>query len=319
LTPQQSNSLAALLRENQFPGSPHDQQLINQTLVLLDHGESIPLTNSRDVWSLANMAFQKGDALPKELLGVRDTLLNAAYEPDRVDYEDFDDGEVDGDDDQDLDTDATNWTWADELTAQLRQARSAPLILDLAAQVRDITRDTIDWTISENDVFAQVFEFPDHRRLQVWDEADDDEEIGGYSWQEQVWSGDVWVDVTDISTEDGIPPLSVDELLLDRLRTFHDIAQDTRPENLTSKEALLDQMARRALGATAAVTGELKQLQRRHRETVNDLTASQKDNAKMREALVALVDKFVKPPRPDSPATGPAAHTPASPTTGPAL
>ena len=102
-----------------------------------------------------------------------------------------------------------------------------PEIYELANQIRSESTDLIAWSIYESDDYAQVFEFPRHRRIRVWEEADFMGSLEGYSWQEQVWRSNIWGNVTPISTEAGIPPLSVEELRT-RLNAFAEEAEPVR-------------------------------------------------------------------------------------------
>lgn len=166
-----------------------------------------------------------------------------------------------------------------------------PTIAELAEQLRDEYRDLTDWRVYENDVHAQVFEFEKHRRMQVWDEADFMGTIDGYSWQEQLWTGSEWVDVTEISTENEIPPLSVQELRA-HLDAFRIEAEATRPDTLTPREASLDRLARSALGASARMSREVVSLQGKLREADDRLHDIEADNSQTRAALVALGNRL---------------------------
>ncbi|MGO2520937.1 MAG: hypothetical protein ACTH8F_12500 [Microbacterium sp.] len=185
--------------------------------------------------------------------------------------------------------------WDVALAGELREADETPLIADLAERIREESRGLVSWDIQENDVSAQVFEFQDHRRLQVWDEANFMGDIDGYSWQEQIWSGSEWVDMTEVSTENDIPPLSVDELLLDRLYKFRMDAEATRPESLTPREAALDRMARNAIGASAGMARKVEQLEGKLGTIAEDLRLSEVENGKVRTALLALAQRITAP------------------------
>lgn len=195
-----------------------------------------------------------------------------------------------------------------------------PTIAELAEQLRDEYRDLADWSVHENDAFAQVFEFKDHRRMQVWDEANFMGSIDGYSWQEQLWSGSEWVDVTEISTENGVPPLSVQELRA-HLDAFRIEAEATRPETLTQREAALDRMARVALVAAAGNARKVNQLEVKLNKTVEDLRASERENEKIRTALIGLAQRITPPARrqPSSENTGPVTGSPTASPSGPGL
>lgn len=367
LTPLQSRSLAALISEYQFPGSPHDQQLISQTLGHLERGESIPLTHGA-TWSLANMFFQKEGPIQDELSSVKEVLFKTWEARERIErdrtyltdeqrttllaeipelaehingnwldlsdrtplvailntyassvdlenaipehladvvrrveatYNDFEYDEVQADIAADTlgDADATAEDLDDiQDDATLSANVLIPMpndetqISDIAATIRGASASFIDWEIYENEVFAQVFEFKEHRRLQVWDEA---EEIGmqdhiGYSWQEDVWSGNEWVEVDSAGAD---VPRSAEELV-DRLRTFRGEAEATRPEQLTPTEAALDRMARKALGDAAAATRTTRKLEGRLRDTTRALEDEQQSTWKIRTALISLAKRL---------------------------
>lgn len=195
-----------------------------------------------------------------------------------------------------------------------------PTIAELAEQLRNEYKDLTDWSVYENEAYAQVFEFKEHRRMQVWDEADFMGSIDGYSWQEQLWSGSEWVDVTEISTENGVPPLSVRELRA-HLDAFRIEAEATRPESLTPREAALDRMGRAALGAAAGNAKTIVQLQGKLNKTAEDLRASERENEKIRTALIGLAQR-ITPPAPRQPApenTGPVTGSPTASPGGPGL
>lgn len=193
-------------------------------------------------------------------------------------------------------------------------------IRELAEQLRDEYRDLVDWSVYENDTFAQVFEFKEHRRMQVWGEANFMGSIDGYSWQEQLWSGSEWVDVTEISTENGIPPLSVRELRA-QLAAFRIEAEATRPETLTPREAALDRMARIALGAVAGGARKVDQLELKLNKTAEDLRASDQENEKIRTALIGLAQRITPPARrqPAHENTGPVTGSHTASPSGPGL
>lgn len=196
-----------------------------------------------------------------------------------------------------------------------------PTIADLAGRLRDEYPETSDWSVYENEVFAQVFEFKEHRRLQVWDEADFMGTIDGYSWQEQLWSGSEWVDVTEISTEDGNSPLSPLELR-ERLTTFRREAEETRPDSLTPREAVFDRMVRSALGSSAKLARKVDQLEREIGQTSEELRTSETQNEKVRAALVALAQRITAPVdrrRGVPEDTGPVTGTSSPSTSGPTL
>ncbi len=144
--------------------------------------------------------------------------------------------------------------------------------------------------------------------------------IDGYSWQEQLWSGSEWVDVTEISTENGIPPLSVQELRA-HLDAFRIEAEATRPETLTQREAALDRMARVALVAAAGNARKVNQLEVKLNKTVEDLRASERENEKIRTALIGLAQRITPPARrqPSSENTGPVTGSPTASPSGPGL
>lgn len=196
-----------------------------------------------------------------------------------------------------------------------------PTAAELVDQLRTEETEPAGWSVYENEVFAQVFEFTEHRRLQVWDEADFIGSIEGYSWQEQLWSGSEWVDVTEISTEDGTPPLSVLELR-ERLATFRREAEETRPDSLTPREAVFDRMARSALGSSAKLARKVDQLEREIGQTAEELRTSETQNEKVRAALVALAQRITAPVdrrRAAPEDTGPVTGTSSPSTSGPNL
>lgn len=213
--------------------------------------------------------------------------------------------------------------WDMALARELRDADETPTIFDLAHRIQEDSRGVTSWNIREIGLGAQVFEFPDHRRLQVWDEADFMGSIDGYSWQEQIWSGSEWVDVTPISTETGSAPLSTDELILGRLYEFRLEAESTRPETLTAREASLDRMARNAIGASAAMARKVGTLEGKLGEVTEDLRISERENSKARGALIAFAQRITAPAerRRSAPEnTGPVAGSANDPdSTGPAL
>lgn len=203
----------------------------------------------------------------------------------------------------------------------LQPPGETPSIADLAEQLREEYGENAPWRIYENDIYAHVFEFAEHRRLQIWDEADFMGSIDGYSWQEQVWSGAEWVDVTVISTENGIPPLSVHEIRT-RLEEFRTEADATRPEMLTTREAALDRLARSALGASARMAHKVAQLDQQLGMTTEDLRTSERESEKVRAALIALAQRITPPPErrrsaPES--TGPSTGNPTPTAAGPDL
>lgn len=175
--------------------------------------------------------------------------------------------------------------------------------------------------VYQNEVFAQVFEIPEHRRMQVWDEANFMGGVDGYSWQEQLWSGTQWVDVTDVSTQADLPLLDEDELRV-HLSAFLEEADALRPENLTPTEASLDRLARRALGEAAIfarIVGEMD-------HTVKTLESRMDEKDKMlnqtRAALINLIQPA--PSRPQTTdrqvdQTGPVIETTYTETSGPDL
>ncbi|MGW9159288.1 hypothetical protein [Microbacterium sp. NPDC055665] len=175
-----------------------------------------------------------------------------------------------------------------------------PAAVELAERVRHESPNQGEWIIYENDVYAQVFEFAEHRRLLIWDEADLMGSTRGYSWQEEVWTGSTWVDVTGISTDNTVP-LTVDEIRV-HLRTFRSDAIATRPEILTPREAALDRRMRRALSAAAATAQDVRRLTTQLRDTTRDLDAARQENARIRAALVALTNSLGAPGRAAPPA-----------------
>lgn len=145
--------------------------------------------------------------------------------------------------------------------------------------------------------------------------------IEGYSWQEQLWSGGEWVDVTEISTENGIPPLSAAELR-ERLASFRREAEETSPDSLTPREAVFDRMARSALGSSARLARKVDQLEREVGQTADDLRTSETQNEKVRAALIALAQRITAPVdrrRAAPEDTGPVAGTSSPSTSGPTL
>lgn len=217
--------------------------------------------------------------------------------------------------------DRAQW-WDSALADELREQNETPLIADLADRIRDDSRGVASWKIRESGIGAQVFEFDEHRRLQVWDEADFMGSIDGYSFQEQIWTGSDWIDVTEISTEKDIPPLTVEELLLTRLREFRVEAELTRPESLSPREAALDRMNRSAIGMSAGLMNKIEDLETQLGKTQNDLRLSELENGKVRAALIALAQRIsgpAEPRRSEVQDTGPTTSTPSPSAGGPDL
>lgn len=134
----------------------------------------------------------------------------------------------------------------------------------------------------ENGSFAQVFEFAAHRRTHVWEETDDVGNVDGCSWQEQLWCGSEWVDITDISTENGVAPLNVEQLR-GHLSVFQADAEATHPGVLSTREAALDRMVRVAFGNAASLARKVGQLERQLNATTEDLRRSEADNNRILE------------------------------------
>ncbi|MFB8191360.1 hypothetical protein ACFC14_18735 [Microbacterium sp. NPDC055988] len=171
-------------------------------------------------------------------------------------------------------------------------ATATPAISDFANQIRQESRDVTDWRVYENDVFAQVFEFPEHRRIQFWGETGFTGELEGYSWQEQLWTGSSWADSTDIS-EDHVTRHIHEQELRERLEQFRLEAEATRPENLSPVEAALDRISRRALGTTDTLTKEVNRLSNKLSETEQQLQDAVSENSKIKSALVTLGQRFL--------------------------
>lgn len=191
---------------------------------------------------------------------------------------------------------------------------STPAIGEFASRIAGETRDETDWAIYENEVFAQVFEFKEHRRLQIWEEADISGNLDGYSWQEQTWSGSAWVDTTEISTEWESRHI-YERDLRERLEEFRVEAEATRPERLTPTEAALDRVARRALGAVATLEGQVKNLERKLNETTEEVRATAQENSKVSRALITLgrrIARVREPSRANPEQNGPATATPST-------
>lgn len=189
-----------------------------------------------------------------------------------------------------------------------------PAIADFAEHIREESHDFTDWRVYENDVFAQVFEFEEHRRLQIWEERDFMGELDGYSWQEQIWSGSTWVDSSDISTEWQVRHI-YERDLRERLDEFRAEAEATKPERLTPTEAALDRVARRALGSVAALEGRVSQLQSQLNQTDDELRTTKLENTKVTGALITLGRRIAgvrEPHRTNPEQTGPATGSPTS-------
>lgn len=198
---------------------------------------------------------------------------------------------------------------------------STPEIADFAATIAQETRDVTDWRIYENDVYAQVFEYTEHRRLQIWQEEDLMGDVAGYSWQEQLWTGTEWADLTEISTDHEVRTITATELR-GILENFRISAEATRIENLTPTEAALDHNTRRAIAATARLQSKVTQLQKKLAETTEKLDTAVNENTRIRTAIGALGRKIgltspTRDSRPDN--TGPTTNSPRADTSGPAL
>ncbi|GEM_PF-5003858 len=183
-----------------------------------------------------------------------------------------------------------------------------PGIAELAERLRGESRGLSSWVVFENESFAQVFEFAAHRRMQVWEETDEVGNVDGYSWQEQLWAGSEWVNV---STVDGVAPLNEEQLRGHR-SAFQGEAEATHPGVLSTREAALDRMMRVALGTAASLARKVDQLERQLNTTAEDLRRSEADNDRILTALNLLTQRPPRARRPASPEqTAPVAGSPA--------
>lgn len=182
-------------------------------------------------------------------------------------------------------------------------------IADFAEQLHKEAPTDTGWNLYENEQFAMVFEFPEHRRLQTWDEADFMGSLDGYSYVEQLWSGEEWVDIGKLSTETH-PPLTPEQFR-SRVAGFRAEAEATNPANLTPAEASFDRIARHMVGENAKLRHQVNDLQGKLSTVSAALDQAVTQATEVRAAVVAIGKRLSRPAQP-SPAheTGPVIDVP---------
>jgi len=98
-----------------------------------------------------------------------------------------------------------------------------PTAAGLVARVGAVRAEAERWHRSTSNTYAQVLEFTERARMQVWDEADEMGPIEGYTWQVEEWDAGRWRLVEEMDSPE------VPSVVTARIVAFRDRYDVARP------------------------------------------------------------------------------------------